>query len=72
MPFKGGDDFDFNNQTSMKQAILATLVGVSLAVDQNSLKGQLLKPAPFSFLNSNKNDSDIKRQFPNFASPFNK
>lgn len=65
----------------MKQAIVATLVGVSSAVSTETLSaimqhGQFRHnhsgAVPFEHLNSNTNDSDIKRDFPGFASYENK
>ena len=65
----------------MKQAIVATLVGVSSAVSTETLSAimqhgnyQHNHPGivPFEHQNSNDNDSDIKRDFPGFASYENK
>ena len=53
----------------MKQALIATLAGVTMAVDTATL-AKLMQQAPFSFQNSNDpQDSDIKRELPNFANP---
>lgn len=64
----------------MKQVIFGTLAGVSMAVDTATLSAlmqwgtfPLNNPlqAPFSNQNSNTDPVDIKRQNPDFASPFN-
>ena len=53
----------------MKQVIFSAVVGLTQAVDTATLAA-LMQQAPFSFQNSNQlPDSDIKRQFPNFANP---
>jgi len=54
----------------MNQTIFATLVGVSLAVNQSSLKGQLLKPASFSFQDADENDGDFRSYYPYYSSPY--
>jgi len=48
--------------------VIASLAGASVAVSTATLSA-LMQTAPFAFQNSNRNDSDLRRQFPTFANP---